>query len=147
MVETRPTGMYILSSWKIKDGKLQLFKKVIERMVREIKDRDDDAVAIDYYLNHDAEVSYGVEYYRTPESYAEASVLVKKWVPGLDEASEATNIWVLGDTDVPAVKKVLEPWAGQFDHGIWFFGFRPDLSDEIWERLGHAEDPHQEGRS
>ena len=128
MSDKKPEGLYVLTSWNIKPGKLEEFKAVIAKMVDAIEENDDEAVAIDYYLDVEKSVSYGMEYYLTPESYAEASELVKKWVPELDAASEASNIWMLGDLSDPRVQNVLQGW--EYDHGEWFFGFRPKVVSE-----------------
>jgi hypothetical protein len=124
-------GMYIITSWAIKEGKLQDFKDVLEKMIETIRDLDPGAAFIDYYLSDDEKTSFGVEYYDTPDSYVLAAELVKKWVPELDAASSAKEVWVLGEI-TPAVRKVLEGW--DYVHGKFMMGYFND-GGLPWARL------------
>lgn len=124
-------GMYIITSWAIKDGKLQEFTEVLAKMIATIHELDPGAAFIDYYLSDDKKTSFGIEYYDTPDTYALAAVLVKPWVPMLNDCATATMVWVLGEI-TPAVKKVLEGW--DYVHGNFLMGFFND-GGMPWSRL------------
>lgn len=139
MSTTPNPGLYVLSRWTIIDGKVDDFRRVIDEMLVEINKRADDAFVIDYYLNADQTVSYGVEYYRTPRSYALAALLVEKWVEEFNKTYDSSDIWMCGDISDPVVTGVLKGW--EHCDGTWLTGFHPHISDDVWDRIRPTPDP------
>jgi len=124
-------GMYIITSWAIKEGKLHDFKVILQKLIEIIHTLDPGAAIIDYYLSDDEQTSFGIEYYDTPDTYVLAAELVAPFVPELDATSTAKQVWVLGEI-TPAVKKVLEGWT--YVHGNFLMGFFND-GGQPWSRL------------
>lgn len=113
-------GMYIITSWAIKDGKLQAFESVLAKMIDAVHSQDKGAVLCDYYLSDDQQTSFGVEYYDSPHAYVVACQAVKPWNDELMAAADPTLVWVLGEiTD--EVRRELEGWT--YVHGNFLMGF------------------------
>lgn len=94
-VYTEASSIRVFVKWQIKEGKVEDFKGIIQKMLTMITDAG-LGVSVNYYVTEDQQYAWGIEHYESAAVCLQSTKLVADGIPGLADIAEAVELSCMG---------------------------------------------------